>query len=246
MGLAIHNYASGNSDYFPIGSQLNSKHGVFTWMLPYIEQQGVYDQLNLKGSGHSDPHRQTHIPVYFCPSCSFQKVYKTAPNSWQVGALTTYQGLGGAIVNRGEVYTTTSYGKIPDNGFFMIDKLREIGHVRDGLSNTLAFGEFVHQDKTPGKPYAAAPGNTRPWILGENGDKASYAFKIAEQAINAKVDRNDSSIGFNHLPFGSFHTGGANYCMGDGSVRFLTDTINFSLYQSLATANAGEPVSVPE
>lgn len=248
MGLAIHNYASANSEHFPIGSNLNSRHGVFTWMLPYIEQQGIYDELNLKGSGHGDKHRYTPIAIYFCPSCPFQRVVKkdTGSVDWQEGATTTYQGYGGALVNKGEIKETTSYGAIPDNGFFMLGKFRTIGEVRDGLSNTLAFGEFVHQDKSPGKAYSAPPGNARPWILGENGSKASYAFKVAEQAINAKVDRNDSSIGFNHLPFGSFHTGGINVCLGDGSVRVLTDGINFDLYQALATANAGEPVAVPQ
>lgn len=246
LGLAIHNYASAQSEHFPIGSQLNGKHGVFTWMLPYLEQQNIYNQLDLKGSGHSDPHRNTPIPGYFCPSCPFQKVYKTAPMTYQVGAPTTYQAVGGALVNKGETpIKVASFGDIPNNGMFGLNMIRNMGECRDGLSNSLAFGEFVHQDKTPGAPYAAAPGNVRPWILGENGDKASYAFKVCEMAINTRVDRKDSSVGFNHLPMGSFHTGGANFCLGDGSVRFLNDTMNFSLYQSLATVNAGEATAPP-
>ena len=246
MGLALHNYASGNQENFPIGSNLDAKHGVFTWMLPYIEQQAIYNDLDLKVSGHGSKHRYTPVPVYHCPSCPFLKVYQNPPLDLQKGAPTTYQGVGGAIVNKGESFTDSGFGKIPDNGFFMLNKNRTIGEVRDGTSNTFAFGEFVHQDKTPGKTYALAPGNVRAWILGENGDKASYAFKVAEQALNARVDRNDSAIAFNHLPFGSFHTGGANFGCADGSVRFISDGINFALYQSLATANAGEPVSMPQ
>jgi prepilin-type N-terminal cleavage/methylation domain-containing protein len=246
MGLALHNYASRNNDHFPIGSQLNSRHGLFTWMLPFLEQQNIYDQLNLKGSGHSDPHRHTPITTYFCPSCPLQRNYPTAPNDYQRGALTTYQAVGGAIVNRGETRMTTSFGALPNNGMFGLDFVRSMGECKDGLSNSLAIGEFVHHDKTPGRPYAAPPGNVRAWILGENGNRASYAFKVCEQAINAQVDRQDSSIAFNHLPMGSFHRGGANFAIGDGSVRFLTDTINFNLYQSLATVNAGEAVSLPD
>jgi prepilin-type processing-associated H-X9-DG protein len=68
---------------------------------------------------------------------------------------------------------------------------------------------------------------------------------VIEFALNAPLDRNESSVPFNHLPMGSFHPGGANFCFGDGSVHFLTQTINFSLYESLATVNGQEPVSPP-
>jgi hypothetical protein len=140
----------------------------------------------------------------------------------------------------------TSFGNLPDNGLFGLNFYRSMGECKDGLSNTLAFGEFVHQDVTPSKAYAKPPGNVRPWILGENGEKASYAFKVCEFAINAKVDRADDKVPFNHLPMSSFHTGGANFCIGDGSVRFLPETINFVLYEALATANAGETAVMPE
>jgi prepilin-type processing-associated H-X9-DG protein len=42
--------------------------------------------------------------------------------------------------------------------------------------------------------------------------------------------------------FGSHHPGGAQFLLGDGSVRFLAETISLTLYQPLATRAAGEPV----
>jgi prepilin-type N-terminal cleavage/methylation domain-containing protein/prepilin-type processing-associated H-X9-DG protein len=245
FGLAIHNYASANNEHFPIGSHLNGRHGVFTWMLPYIEQQAVYDQIDTKQPGSGSSMRNTPIAAYYCPSCSYQKVYLSPQYDYQRGALTNYQAVGGALVNRGEKITTSTYGNLPNNGMFVLDHVRTMGECRDGLSNSLAFGEFVHRDYTVSASYAQPPGSVRPWILGENGAKASYAFKVCEFAINAPVNRNDNSVPFNHLPFGSFHSGGANFCFGDGSVHFLTQTINFSLYESLATVNGQEPVSPP-
>ncbi|MHC5541991.1 H-X9-DG-CTERM domain-containing protein, partial [Singulisphaera rosea] len=41
----------------------------------------------------------------------------------------------------------------------------------------------------------------------------------------------------------SFHPGGVNVLFGDGSVRFLKDTINVVTLRNLVTPNGGEVVS---
>lgn len=41
----------------------------------------------------------------------------------------------------------------------------------------------------------------------------------------------------------SFHTGGANFTRGDGSVQFLSDNIDFRSFISLATVNGGETIN---
>ncbi len=40
--------------------------------------------------------------------------------------------------------------------------------------------------------------------------------------------------------FHSMHTGGAHFLLGDGSVRFVSENINQTLYQSLSTIGGGE------
>ncbi len=45
--------------------------------------------------------------------------------------------------------------------------------------------------------------------------------------------------------FGSFHNGGANFAMGDGSVRLLSETISKSVYQQLGHRADGELVNLP-
>jgi prepilin-type processing-associated H-X9-DG protein len=51
--------------------------------------------------------------------------------------------------------------------------------------------------------------------------------------------------GFNvhHMPASSYHTGGANVCMGDGSVRFVSESINFDTWRAMGTRAGGESVS---
>jgi prepilin-type processing-associated H-X9-DG protein len=43
--------------------------------------------------------------------------------------------------------------------------------------------------------------------------------------------------------FASLHQGGANFLMTDGSVRFVTQTIDFRVYQALSTIQGGEVFS---
>ena len=38
----------------------------------------------------------------------------------------------------------------------------------------------------------------------------------------------------------SFHPGGVNMCMADGSVRFISEGINITLYRALSTIRGGE------
>ena len=244
LGLALHNYAGTHSEFLPPGSPDSLRHGLFTAILPFIEQTSIYDQIDLDGVPHDDPMRYTVINEYVCPSFPGPVVFTDAMlASYQLGAVTHYQGVGGAL--RGDNYeiTSTGDGFLPDNGAFGYRVFRRLAQFSDGTSNTLAIGEFVHRDTVDGK-FVAPPGNVRPWILGCNGGSGSYALKVVEHPPNIRLDRIADGIPFNHLPFGSYHPGGALFVMVDGSVHFITDGIDFDTYQSLATCNGNEPATL--
>ena len=46
----------------------------------------------------------------------------------------------------------------------------------------------------------------------------------------------------NNYGFMSRHAGGANFCLVDGSVRFVSDTNDLTTYRNLATISGGEPI----
>ena len=50
-------------------------------------------------------------------------------------------------------------------------------------------------------------------------------------------------ISVNDLPFGSRHSGGANFCYGDGSVKMLPDDIDIKVFLALGSRNGEETVS---
>ena len=240
MGLSMQNHLQTHQK-FPVGSAGDAKHGLFSYMLAHLEQLNIYNELDLESSGFGDPHRQVVIDVYACPSYPYAILWQSG-YSYQQGALTTYQGVGGAI-RTGVEMTTSSYGDIPNNGLFGFQVQRRAAVIRDGLSNTFAMGEFVHRDADPASVFHPIPGSVRPWILGDNGSKASYVFKVAEHGPNVSVDRIADGIPFNHLPMGSYHSGLTNFALADGSVRSIGDRIDFDVYQSLSTCNGSEVVS---
>jgi len=247
MGLAIHNYMDTYREHFPAGRPETGTrtrcHALFTQMLPYLEHKNVYDDLDLDGNTLTGKHRFTVIPEYICPSYPNEPVFGDNPDSYWHGAETTYQAVGGTIYSEDQEVVTSIYGDMPNNGVFGWRFWRRISQVGDGLSNTLAIGEFVQRDEG-----AALPGNVRPWMLGDNGGNASYTFKVVQYSINAGLNRGDpDAVPFNHLEMCSHHPGGANFLVADGSVHFLQETMQLTVYRALATCDEGETIGkVPE
>jgi prepilin-type N-terminal cleavage/methylation domain-containing protein/prepilin-type processing-associated H-X9-DG protein len=256
MGLAIHGYAN-DKKAFPPGSRGPTKHALLSFMLPYLELKNIYARLKIyipddpkkpkeNTSSTAETERNTVIGGYICPSYLGKTLITGMSQAYDNGAMTTYLGVGGTVVNKGEKITASTFGKLPDNGVFGWKFSRKLREVTDGLSHTLAIGEFVHHDKTIGKSYFEWPGNVRPWILGANsGDsstsgRGSYAFRVVQNPLNFKCDRDSNKYNFNHLPFGSEHKVGVNFLFADGSVHFLSNAIDFTALQSLATCNNHE------
>lgn len=251
MGLALHNYAE-HFKCFPGGSRASYRHGLFSHILPYLEEGNMFEKFNLSGDTKLEQHRYTTVAVYGCPSYPGPLVITgiAAPNDWMNGAMITYQGVGGRIYDKNGVkYPTqacTQYGERPTNGVFGHNFVRKLKDVTDGLSHTLALGEFVHMDRGPIGPFNVFPGNVRCWIFGHDNTCGNYNVKALQYTPNAAVDRmNAPFVGYNHLPMGSYHPGGANFLMADGSVHLISDDINLETYQSMGSCNAGEIDHLP-
>ncbi len=111
--------------------------------------------------------------------------------------------------------------------------------ARDGLSNTIFIGESL-----PSMHDHLGNGG---WWAFNNGN--ALASTIAP--INQRSDGNNCSDPINpqnnnwNISFGfkSRHSGGANFLMGDGSIRFITESIDRRTYNLLGCRNDGQPVS---
>lgn len=262
VGVALHTFVSASNGVLPMAHEANDRTtpstGLFTALLPYIEQQAVFDQIaeNKREATtdfwdprtESDGLKYTSINAYLCPSFIYSTVIQRSGGSLdEEGALVTYQGVAGAItadiLNDPEAeYGLSSFGDIPRNGMLQWnEKPIRISQVTDGLSNTLFAAEFVHYDRDASSRVSREPGNVRTWLHGKR--TATYSTKVLEHPPNSPLDRFADGIAFNYLPMGSFHPAGINAVFGDGSVSFLTDDIAFDLYQALGTANGAETIA---
>lgn len=270
MGLACQNYAATKKE-LPMGYGRTLAHvqakppvnfikeGLFTAMLPYMEEQTVYQQIDFNYYQKSvpytaDPARDIIVQPYICPNWPDPKVTGSAPAGYeyQLGAVCTYTGVGGAVRKTGELLIPSGFGQIPNNGAFtakqegsglvkqLVGAGRRLSQITDGESNSFLIGEFVHRNCQFGSLTEEAPGNVRPWYVAGYSD-APYAFKILENPPNVCVSRAD--INFNYLPLGSFHSGITQFAYVDGSVHIITNDIDLPVYKDLATVNGGEIVN---
>ncbi|MDO4583081.1 MAG: DUF1559 domain-containing protein [Planctomycetia bacterium] len=248
--LGCHNYMTLHEDRFPMG--VNDQNFVnivgadnFGWMatiLPHIEQQAVYDQIDFtkRASYLLNPLSDLltlPMPMYQCPSCSQPKLY-TASRGHEYGFRTHYQGVGGATFE-GIAVEKSGVGDIPQNGLFQWAKSVCSADVSDGLSQTLLIGEWIQADRSGS--YAWPMGNLRHWVYGSNSpaDRHYYSFKVVDQyRFNIVVERRNGVL-FGYLPFQSEHPGGVNFARGDGSVSFLGNSMELGVFKCLAACNDG-------
>ncbi|MFM7184408.1 MAG: DUF1559 domain-containing protein [Planctomycetota bacterium] len=263
LGLGALTYASAKNNTLPPGSPQNHTtkvpyHGLFSHLLPFIEQKSLFDGLKLEGNPKDDTVAlNTAIPAYTCPSWSDPVVFSAQANWYMNGAITTYQGSNGAFYSSGTTPVLASQsGDLPNNGLVRVNPVRagetitaktasagaslKFGKVTDGMSKTLFMAEFVQRDSG-----AAAPGNVRPWLLASNGQLGLYTSKIVDVSPNQLVMRDVGGIQFNELPFSSKHPGGVMAVYGDGGVRWIDDMIEIAVYKAVATADGGEALSTP-
>lgn len=141
------------------------------------------------------------------------------------------------------------------DGLFAINRWRRMADVRDGTSSTLAFGESKHYNYRGGGSAAygkyTAEGGPIAWFCGGecktpscglNTQELGRAYRSTECAINSLVYPLKQNLE-NSVPFGSFHSGGAHFTLADGHVAFVSETINFDVYQDLSTIDGGEIIA---
>jgi len=130
----------------------------------------------------------------------------------------------------------------------------EIVSVTDGLSNTIMFIENAGRPnifaKTTGGGVADTGGaldDQLGWASPDGGVMSVDGCKVPATGPATTNGGSANATGTNCIincnnnsePF-SFHTGGVNACLGDGSVRFIRDSTTAATFAAACTARAGE------
>jgi prepilin-type N-terminal cleavage/methylation domain-containing protein/prepilin-type processing-associated H-X9-DG protein len=213
-------------------------------LLPFIEQANLQKNLNLNlreyanCNGPNSTGAQV-VQIFICPSDNLPSLVSTytANGTTYYFGLNSYGGNGGTR----SWYITS----MTTDGVFYINSRVSIPGIRDGSSNTLLFGERLHFD--PAYTDIAGLGG---WAWANFNAPQDYILSTCVP-INYQLPAG-TKIGAPNYPeddricaFGSGHTGGANFCMADGSVQFLADTLSLPVLQALGTRNGGEVFQLP-
>jgi len=233
----------------------------FGWMvsiLPFVEQTALYQLINPQGQpgifnaamiaqfypgATIIPGGNTIVPGYLCPSSAMPQI---VPATWAVPG-----SFGGGSVPARRIeavgYATSSYkaaGGSNSGDFGMMHKACEGGGVRfrdvtDGLSNTIMVGEstYCSTNVSAASRPTVAPTEFRDWpIWIGSGNQSDEAIRINGRygsVINARVSFNRMAQAINDDNAFSYHVGGAQFALGDGSVRFISENIDVVTYDFL-------------
>ncbi|MSR31009.1 MAG: DUF1559 domain-containing protein [Gemmataceae bacterium] len=265
IGLACHNFAN-TKGVLPAAFDPATGLSWHVYLLPFLEQESLFklfDMTNASNShaiiGRNDPHGLRKIGLYLCPSQPLVEQAFGAPNNTngpsdlipantgQPPAITHYLGVNGprgANPVTGQTYPvgTTLHEGVPvaRTGLLQRDGDIRLEQVTDGTSNTLMVAEMSWISVPYGTRY-------RTWVRGGEEyagmSAARPSFVVSGRnitnAINSIFTAN-LMVPYNDMPFGSMHSGGMNSVFGDGSVRFLNQSLNLATYKALASRNGGE------
>ncbi len=250
-------------------------------LLPYLEQQPLHDALDFRyafarayhgGSTAADvvnptvnaPHLLTRISMLECPSArnagehvpesdAYTGYYTTPAGSYR----TNWYFSAGNSHER-----TTPYDKLGGDirkGMFGAQGGAKMSQIRDGTTNSIAFGEGLGGNDVQevcGKrhwgPIGLFGNYTNIFGRVPSTENASpIRFDWIDQynySMNTKVQYSGGTYHKCRTAwvFSSDHPGGANFVFGDGSVHFLADTIEYLNLARLAYIADGELVTVPQ
>ena len=268
-GLALHNYhdthgcfptnhPSENNALFPGRNSSGWSHRVL--MLPFLEQGPLHDQIDFLGKvntpGANFAVVQTPVAAFLCPSEPTGGTLSGSRirDNWgwpccggSLGscgtdniAVTCYKGMAGYD----RYYEAIGGGDRPD-GIFELRTLQPRGRdldeirmrdVTDGTSNVIAVGEL-------------SPSWTQ-WCAwaGSHSEMVSlhpinYMKTLFEQPSDYWAGLPNNHYWEHVQSASSFHPGGCNFTFADGSVQFLSETMNYQQYRDLTHPSNGLPVA---
>ena len=233
-----------------------------TLLLPFIEQSNLGDQFDFsqpwfdKEASNNGDVIATPLDIFMCPS------------SPTADAFDPYHVIGAAAGDYGSINEVKSrvYSEVlltavpPENarlGLLSRFSKNPISQATDGTSNTLYVAECAGQPNvyiSSGRMTIEDFGNYRDdKVVNFNGrlvptDGTGWADPDCGFSINGAtpdgLDRYGSRMinAINVSEAYSFHTGGANFAMADGSAHFISDTIDAETFVGLCTRAGGEVV----
>ena len=269
IGLALHNFATQHRA-FPQGAihdHATATGGGITygwnrqswaiWIYPFLEQQNVYDRFDPKLPGRSntcwcqnansqgpDAPTAAVVPGFVCPSDGMGG--QTRTGSCGTHCLSNYLGFFGDVAHdHGFPPDYPRYVAPPNQpAAFGMNYGAAFADFQDGTSNTMVVGEYL-----TGIP---DPREARGFIWGDEAGGSQLYTQFTPNSSSPDVlwpgyclnrpERNLPCVdGLNETATArSRHPGGVHVLLGDGAVRFVSDTIDIHTWRALGTIAGSE------
>ena len=259
LGLGLHNFESAYGE-FPVnlGTVRNPgpRHPWTVTILPYIEQENLFRQIRLDVAWFDLPNRdaiKTPVKMYQCPSAvtrapAFTEVLvpttggmptRIEGGAWDYGP---FSGLNAALLGLPANYPVQAVFTGTGNKW---------SDMTDGLSNTAMVAEcpsrqLLYKRRTLVSNVASTSNPCAGGGVGcvNGGIWADWNKNMGIGGASAAGEENAGEPvainGTNAWEVYSFHTGGANCLFGDGSVKFLRESLTIQTLAAMVTRAGGE------
>jgi prepilin-type N-terminal cleavage/methylation domain-containing protein/prepilin-type processing-associated H-X9-DG protein len=256
IALALHNYHDVHKK-LPYASSWPAQSGTWAaFILPYIECQSLHDRFNFNlamSNPANAPAVTSIVSTYICPSDPLGST-PILSNRWDAGAHNPGSVMGlWYPVSMGPTKPDFCHPACPDQNSSPSNYCCQAGSLGTnppncsvGMFGRHQFG-FRLRDVKDGLSKTLMAGETLPDHCAFNGAFCpNYPVLPTTIPLNwMESDNGSFSLWFRTCGFKSLHPGGANFAMGDGSAHFLSEEIDFSLYNNLGTRAGGEMISLP-
>lgn len=231
------------------------------FILPYVEQMAHWDGVvtivserpevvDWYGNGTYTNRGITvgsqPLPIYTCPS------HPAADHQMANGTAMEHLGRG----NYGANYGRAGYGRVHTDdgsvgGVFGNNAKLGMSEIQDGTSNTLMISELKfrttgsnrHQDTRGTWGYGVMCASI---LSTQNGPNSTVPDGVwgcrNEPAEGMPCVQIGSPYTEMHQAARSYHTGGVQGCMADGSTRFFSENISLQIWQALGTRAGRETI----
>jgi prepilin-type N-terminal cleavage/methylation domain-containing protein len=228
-GLGVHAYESGKRRIppgwtTPSGTNaLPARHSFFTFVLPYIEQAQIADQVDWDKDWNVGRNRSllaAPLSAAVCPSApqrpdpvaDYAPCHNVTANAYS------------ALIAAKQVSTRTDWTGM------LWPQARKRSAISDGLSKTILLSEDA------GRPLGFADGksNGSTSVTGARWADVESYYSVHDQRGGQMMNLHNNNENY------SFHPGLCMFAIGDGSVRAVEESIDPEVFIALVTASAGD------
>jgi len=266
--LALHNYESTHRVLPPsridpdveIYDNLGNESPYQSWttmILPYIDQANLQDSIDFNyawSSAENRPAVSQQLPAFLCPSAPSSD--RTDPN-WVVGAAAGDYGSINEVKKKvySQVLGLPEPSSMARAGVLAKASRNTFAHVLDGTSNTIILAEaggqpfvYTSQGLMDADDFAAYTDDKVVDLGGSYvaADGTGWADPDCGFSINGATEDGLTKYGtyminrINVSEVFSFHPGGAVVALADGSVRFVSESIDTKVFVDACTRAGGE------